>query len=289
MPKLLTTLALAAALTTAGCTAVGGADDAGAAAMEAQTGSFGVVRIERETAMDADVSLAGAELSGSFAQYRGVDGRAVLALLGGRAAAPESCRLAGAEAGAFGNADAQVELLDVGDVEVRVAGTRTRMMSRTFPDLAGMVAGVFYAQDATLGAARADVDEYVITAEGRELPGFEVVAVAPTGFSELTVDGLSPDDVGYLDRGVDVELQWDAGDPRDQVEVDLVAGGAVLECVVRDDGSFRIGSDALSLVDADEDARLVVRRVRTQPFDAPGIDAAWVDVASTQTLRLAVR
>ena len=288
MPKVLTALLLATGLL-AGCTAVGGADDAGAAAMEAQAGSFGVVRIERETGVEPDLSVAGAELSASFAQYRGVDGRAVLALVGGRAAEVDTCRLAGAEDGAFGNLDAEVELLDVGDVEVRVAGTRTRMRSRTFPDLAGMVAGVFYAQDATLGPAQSDVDEYVIAAGGRELPGFEVVAVAPAGFGELLVDGLEPDDAGFVDRSVDVELQWDAGDPRDRVEIDLVAGGAVLECDARDDGLFRIDAATLGMIDADEDARMVVRRVRTQPFDAPGIDAAWVDVASSQSLRLAVR
>lgn len=272
-----------------GCTAAGSGDDAGAAAMAARSGSFGLVRIDRNTELEAELSGPGAVLSGAFAQYRGVGGRDVLALLGGRAAEVETCRLSGADVAAFASPDAQVVLVDVGDLEVRVAGTRTQMLSRTFPDLAGIVGGVFYAEDVTLGAARADVDEYVVSAGGGELPGFEVVAVAPPGFSEVTLDGVAIEEAALLDRRVEVVLEWDAGDPRDRVEIDLASGGQAIECVARDDGAFRVDAQTLGWLDADENAQLIVRRVRTQPFDATGLDTAWVEVASSRAHHLTVR
>ncbi len=289
MPRLLARSLIAASLALAGCTAAGGADDAGAAAVAARAGSFGVVRIERETEAEPELSTPRAVLSAAFARYRDVDGRAVLGLLGGRAAEVETCRVSGADEGAFASPDAEVELLDLGDVEVRVAGTRTRMPSRTFPDLAGMVGGVFYGEDATLGAARADVDEYVVAAAGRELPGFEVVAVAPPGFAELEIDRVPAGERAVVDRSLGIELEWDAGDPRDRVEIDLIAGGQVIECVARDDGAFRVDASMLGWLGADEDGRALVRRVRTQPFDASGLDVAWVAVAASHSFAIDVR
>lgn len=286
MPR--SALALTLALAVGACTAAGGADDAGAAAMAARSGSFGVIRIERESEFDPEVSAPGAVLSAAFARYRGVDGRAVLALLGGRAADVETCRLADGEDVAFAAPGAAVDLIDVGDVEVRVAGTRTRMLARTFPDLAGVVGGVFYAEDATLGAARADVDEYTVAAEGGALPGFAVVAVAPPGFEEVLVDGVPAGEVEAIERAAGIDLAWDAGDPRDRVEIELAAAGQVLECVARDDGAFRIGAEALAWLGGDDAGRLVVQRVRTQPFDTAGLDAAWVSVASSRTVHLPV-
>ena len=278
--------ALAVALGAA-CTAAGGVDDAGAAAMEARVGSFGVVRIDRDS--EAELSGARAVLGAAFAQYRGLDGRDVLALLGSHSAEIETCRVQGMEEGAFATPDAEVELIDAGELEVRVAGTRTELFARTFPDLAGMVGGVFYAEDATLAPARADVDEYVVAASGRELPSFEVVAVAPPGLTEVLVDGAAAEDGVSIERGFDVTFEWDAGDPRDRVEIEIAAAGQVVECAARDDGSFRLDGQTLAWLGADEEARVVVSRVRTQPFDVAGLDAAWVSVASSRTLRAAVR
>jgi hypothetical protein len=279
---------LSTAVALAGCTAVGGTDDAGSAAIAAQAGSFGVVRIDRESGEDPDVSAPRAVLGAAFVRHRGVDGRDVLGLLGGPAAEVETCRVQGPEDAAFAALDADVELLDLGAVEVRVAGTRTEMLARTFPDLAGIVGGVFYAEDATLGAARADVDEYVVSAEGRDLPSFEVVGIAPAGLAEILLDGARADAGIALERGLPVVLEWDAGDPRDRVEIEVSSGGQVVECVARDDGSFRLDGETLAWLAPDEDARVIVSRVRMQPFDATGLDASWVSIASSTTFRLAV-
>jgi len=282
-------VALGALLLAAGCTVTGDADDAGAA-MQARAGSLAIVQVEREAGEDdPDVATPRAVLGAAFARYRGLDGRAVIELLGGRAVPVGACALAGADGAAFAAPEAEVELMDVGDLEVRVAGTRTRLVPRAFPDLAGLVSGAFYAEDATLGPAVAEVDEYVVRADGSEaVPPFEVVVVAPPGFSEVMVDGVEAGAVDGLTRGEDVELAWDGGDPRDRVEIDVAAGGDVLQCVARDDGAFRVPGALLAELQGDEEARLVFRRVRQQTFDAEGVDTAWVSVATSRTIRLPV-
>jgi len=272
----------------AGCTVPGETEDAGAVAMASSAGSFGIVRVERTMEPDALTAQPRALLGAAFARYKGIDGLAVTGLLGGRMTTVDTCALAGEDAGAFADPAADVELLDVGEIEVRVAGTRTRMLARMFPDLAGMVGGVFYAEDGTLGPARADVDEYVLSAEGADIPGFEVVVVAPQGLTTVTFGGRAAEAVHRLSRESDLELQWDAGDPRDRIEVDLVAGGDVLQCLARDDGFFAVPSDILARLGADSEARAVLGRVRTQVFDATGLDAAWVSVGSTTAYTLAL-
>ena len=72
---------------------------------------------------------------------------------------------------ALASADASVELLDIGVIDVRVGDSEARLVPRTFPELARVAAGFFYAGDAELGVIRADVDAYTFRAEGSaELP-----------------------------------------------------------------------------------------------------------------------
>jgi hypothetical protein len=151
---------------------------------------------------------------------------------------------------------------------------------------------VFYAESTELPVAIPDHDEYRIRAEGSDaVAPFSVVAVAPPVPAGLAVDGQPLDGLALplVERDRELEMLWDAGDPRDRVELQLTAGGQLLECSARDDGAFRIPAHLLAELDADPEARLVVRRVRAQPFDAPGVDVAWVDVVSTRTGALRVR
>ncbi len=84
-------------------------------------------------------------------------------------------------------------------------------------------------------------------------------------------------------------MLWDGDDPRDVIEIELLSGTQTLACVARDEGTFRIDADDVAMLDADPDARLLVRRVRLAPFDASGIDIAFARIAAVRSFPLVVR
>lgn len=285
--RLAATLALLVALPA--CTAGG---EGATSASLASTGSFGVVRIERPGSAELpELSARRAVINAVFARYRGIEGQDALALLGVGREGPEtdSCALV-AGGGVYPDQDAQVSLLDVGPLDVRVAGDHLRLTARTFPELGSLVSGVFYAEDAALPQVRADVDEYrVVAGGGDRVAPFEVVGVAPAAPGGLVIGGFGADESPQVSRDRSLEVVWEAGDPHDRVELQLAAGTQVLECAARDDGVLRVPADLMGQLDADPEARLLLRRVRVQPFDAPGIDVAWADLVSTRTIDVRVR
>lgn len=289
---------VAAGVSSTGCSAV--EPDASGAGY-ALEGSIGVLHVERSyESADGHTVLRAA-----FARYHGIEGDAVLRLLGsdaavglGQCAIDTSDELAEGELGAM---DADVELVDVGALDVSVADTEARLSPRTFPDLASVLAGVFYAEsfsgrDAALAWPEAEVDEYRFVAEGSaEVGAFEVVVPAPAqpvALALLGADGTS----ASLESGLTevsltgaLTLLWDGEDPRDLIEIEIVSGGSTLACLAHDEGSFRIEEAALATISADSDARLTVRRVRLAPFDAPGIDSAFARLAASRSVPLSIR
>lgn len=257
-------------------------------------GSFGVLELERPSRED-DPYLSGsrAVLGAVFARYRGLDRAQVLDLLGVERPKPpvEGCALVGTPETVFPHSGAAVELLDVGTVEVELGGSSERLYARTFPELGTLVSGVFYAEDTELPTAHADRDTYRIRAEGSaEMAGFEIVLAAPPAPVDVQIGdravGEGPLEIA---RTGSVSLGWAPGQAGDRVEIQLAAGAHVIECVARDDGSFAIPFELLAHLDADEDARLVLRRVATQAFDVPDVESAWAEVKATRTVPVTVR
>lgn len=262
----------------------------------ALSGSVGVLHVER-SAIDGTGRTT---LRAAFARYQGIDGDSVLRLLGsGSAAELGSCALVdpvdtlGTE---HADVELLVELLDVGALHVAVADTEARLSPRTFPDLASVLAGVFYAGDAALAMPEPEVDEYRFLAEGGvEVGAFEVIVPAPAAVAGLELVGADGTFAGLdgrlteITRAGALTLQWDGDDPRDLVEIELASGAQTLTCVAHDEGSFRIAAEDVALLDASADARLLVRRVRVSPFDAAGIDLAFARVAAVRSFPLAVR
>lgn len=280
-------LTLAALLALAGCTSVDPAPSMGAL-----SGSVGVLHVERSSVDGSGRTV----LQAAFARYQGIDGDSVVRLLGNGSTAPlGACGLVD-PADELDAVDADVELLDVGALHVTVAGTEARLSPRTFPDLASVLAGVFYAGDAALAMPEPEVDEYRFLAEGGvEVGAFEVVVPAPAAPASVQLVGSDGTFAGLGDRLTEVTragaltLQWDGEDPRDLVEIEITAGAQTLACQARDEGSFRIPAEDIALLESDGDARLSVRRVRVSPFDALGLDAAFARVAATRSFPLAVR
>lgn len=305
MPRRLSVLLLALAF--AGCSSV---EPSPGMETGALSGSIGVLHVERaEIAAEADGHTT---LQAAFARYEGIDGDSVLRLLGSHDAAPlGTCAIVDPAAALpspeLGTDEADVELVDVGALHVGllrtgVADTEARLTPRTFPDLASVLAGVFYAGDANLPAPSAgeevdgEVDEYRFRADGSaDVGAFEVIVPAPAapgGVALLGADGTYAHLDGRLAEiapSDQLTLLWDGEDPRDFVEIELSTAGQTLACLARDEGSFRIPAADMAMLLEDAAARLTVRRVRLSPFDAAGMDVAFARVTAARSFPLSVR
>lgn len=292
-----------------GCSSSGG-EDAGAE-LGAGSGTLALMRLERfSQPLGDDTSAPAASAAGprivanaKVARYSGLDGSSVLKLLGVDVRDGDSCTVTGRLDDFPMAPEARVELLSVGNISLRVGERAHTFSPQLFPDLATTASGWFYAGHVDLDAARAGEpkpepkadggpergDEYVLTAQGAQGVGrFELSVAAPNEVSGLEVSGASLEQDGALNRASDAALTWEPEDMRDRLELEVFAGGSVLSCSVRDDGQFLLPHAKLALLEADQQASLVLRRVRVLNTQMDGIENAYVRIASTRTLQLKV-
>lgn len=239
--------------------------------------SIGALVVERRaTAID----LRTATFRAAFAEYRGIEESDVLTLLGDRASADmESC-------GYFGDDDtmelnlAEVELLDVGTIRVSAAGSEARLVPHAFPDLASVIAGVFYAGDATFDVPLAEVREYGFRATGSDdLPPFELLVPAPSDIEGISL-GVQPlSELQVIGRERDLDVTWAAGDVADAIEIEFRVLGESVVCIGRDDGHLQVSREALGTLPASARADVMVRRVRVTAVDVPGLLEAFARIA----------
>ncbi len=263
-------------------------EDAGAAFIDSREGSLALLQLERFT--DSEVPLPRLVARAKIARYHAIDGEALLQLLGADARDLDSCSVSGGLGALDLGAQARVELLSVGDITLRAGEAQSTLSPRLFPALATTASGWFYAGEAEVALPRAELDEYVLSAQGEGGVGaFEVAVAAPAPVLALSLSGFSIEQAAALDRAGTVELTWEPEDAGDRIELELYTGGSLLACTVRDDGHFALPSAQLAALEADENASLVVRRVRIAPVDMHGIGSAYARVASSRTLPLHVR
>lgn len=280
-------LFLLASALVCGCTNSHGEDAGTVPSAEDQAGSLALLQIERFS--DAEAPLPRLVASAKVARYRAIEGAALLRLLGADAREVETCGTASRGAVEL-MPEARVEFLSVGDISLRGASAQHTLSPRLFPALATTASGFFYAGESEVSLPRAELDEYQLSARGENGVGaFEVALAAPADVSGLSVAGVPLEQGGALERGRDLEITWDPEDPSDRVELEIYAGGGVLSCAARDDGHFVVPSASVAAIEADDNAALVVRRVRVVAVDMQGIEAAYARVATTRTLALSVR
>jgi hypothetical protein len=272
-----------------GCTS-NGSEDAGAelgaasSALADKSGTLALVRLERVTQNDG--APARVVANAKVARYTGIDGGAVLSLLGASDRDGEGCTVASRLNDLSLNPEARVELLSIGDISVRAGGRTQQLSPRLFPDLAATASGWFYAGNGELAA---ELDEYTIGAPGEQGVGrFELSVAAPADVAALDVAGVGLDDGGALSRAHDAELTWEPEDLRDRIELEVYAGTSVLSCTVRDDGHFVLPQTKLVSLESDPQASLVARRVRVISADMQGIETAYVRVATSRKLAIRV-
>ncbi len=276
----------AVVVASAACT-TGETDDAGAVPT-GPVGSVSLLQVERF--VDPDGISSRVVVGAKVARYRGLDGEALLRLLGAQPIDLETCELGRGLSTEPVSQDVQVELLSIGDIGLRNAEVTTTLAPRLFPALSTTAAGWFYAIDAELPQRRAELDEYTLRAPGELGVGaFEAVLSAPSALAGLEIKGFTLDAIGAVLRSQDLALNWEAEDPRDRIEVELLSGGSVLSCAARDDGQLTISAAQLASLEADDNATLIVRRVRGSSFDMQGIDASYARVATTRSAGVAIR
>lgn len=259
--------------------------ESGAAALE---GTVGVLEIERR------VEDEGALLTAAFARYQGLPEQDVVTLVSSGARAElDACTVVDGDVQLPLEAD--VELVDVGALDVRledqgVVSGSSRLVARSFPDVASVMAGVFYAGEATLPLPRPELDTYVVRASGgRDVGTFRVAVAAPADVAVLVYG----DAEGMVARGRPLDFSWVPGGTAsgapDVVELELASRAGTIVCTAVDDGAFRIDAAMLARLAPDTDAELIVRRVRVRAFDAVGLDSAFARVAITRTERVTIR
>jgi hypothetical protein len=267
-----------------GCTSAG-SEDAGA-----ESGSSSIALLSVERSGDGPGEPSHLTAAAKVARFRGIDTDGLLRLLGADARELETCGAGSAlEEGAM-SPNAQVDLLSVGAIQVRVGNASHAFAPRLFPALATTAAGFFYAGAAELADASSGNEEFALSALGEAgLGKFEVAGATPSEVRGLALGGVQVDGSAALHPGTGAELTWEPESGTDRIEIEIFAGGGSLSCAARDDGQFRITPAQLAALEADESASIVARRVRMVPLEMVGVESAYLRVAATRSLALQVK
>ncbi len=175
-----------------------------------------------------------------------------------------------------------VDLIDAGDLQIRLDGIDRLLRRRTFPDIFPMVSGLTYEGELPNLRDIHSLGRVSIESHGsHEIGNFGASVTAPpiprlleVGGSHITTDYAS------IDWSTDLDIKWQVQNPDPSqspvfVEIKVVQldQSASLHCRVPDKGSAGINLAELAPLanQADDDATisLVVRRVRRTHFMAP--------------------
>lgn len=172
-----------------------------------------------------------------------------------------------------------IELLDVGDLSITAESTSMPLATRAFPDVGGLVSGVFY----TSRDARSDLPapgRYVLESTGSgALEKFAIAADAPANPENVRVGNADLAEGVLLEEGAATNLAWRvAENSRDRVYVDLTApSGTGIRCTFKDSGEAvlpasvttnKVWGSLPSVV------TMSLHRTRKGQFTAAGIDNA---------------
>jgi hypothetical protein len=247
-------------------------------------GSFARVALTYVHQHDDPPSLLRLETEALFVRYRNAEADGIEALLGTSPAGGElkrgECRLVDRQAryGAAFNPegpDAEVMLLDAGDLTLRLPAGPVSLSARRYPELVPFVSGVYYGEQDTAseGEPALGGELGVVSAGGPEVGPFAVTVAAPL---ELPLATATPTAAG-------LEVRWPAASEAEGVRIDVRGargdGARSLSCAVADDGLQVIGGASLAELGTRE-LSVSVARVRRQPFIAAGVSGGEVLVVA---------
>ena len=180
--------------------------------------------------------------------------------------------------------EAQVTMLDAGDLVVQAAGRPDRLSPRFVPEIVPFVSGVWYDSEGTSAPSTPlyfGDDSYVQVTGfgGHDIGRFDTAVRLPSPPVVQRIGGVDPAEAPIvIDRNADLEILWaSAARADDAFVVSLSWGrGEMLRCRA---SSTRLVvkqaelADALRGVDSGNVA-ISVERVRRVPWSAAGLDAA---------------
>jgi hypothetical protein len=172
-----------------------------------------------------------------------------------------------------------IELLDVGDLSITAESTSMPLATRAFPDVGGLISGVFY----TSRDARSDLPapgRYVLESTGSNtLDKFAIGADAPANPEGVRIGNTDLAEGVLLEEGAPTNLAWRAAETSaDRIYVDLTApSGMGMRCTFKDSGEATLPASVTTnkvwgtLPSA---VTMSLHRTRTGQFSAAGIDNA---------------
>jgi hypothetical protein len=268
--------------------------DVGRGVPDAGGKTFARLAVVLTTARDGNDTVGAV---GRLLRYRGVDRESAQVLAGAHeretAASASACVQIDEEAQlddalSASPPDAIVQMLDAGELVVRIAGQMVKMAPRYVPELVPFVSGVVYQSDVLAVDGSAELggrdDAFIAASGGQQVGRFVTVADVPAAPRLLTVGGINPDvAAASVEPGGDLAVAW-TPDGSARASVTLVVSretGPALRCRVADSGRFTIPAGALArTLDAahGDPVGLAVERSRKTLFSAAGLEAAEVEV-----------
>lgn len=189
-----------------------------------------------------------------------------------------------------------IELLDIGDLALRVNKEKKPIPTRTFPDLLKVIVGVIYTADETQGVVFSPGETYDLQATGTdEITAFRVALEAPEDLGDIKVDGIKPGDQPLIVRqGEEMELIWEGDGYGDEVVANLswMSMGAPwsMTCRMRDDGLFVISETYLAGMPdplTSSDGEFTITRVRQVAFRSEDLSSGSFQFAVSTNFPIA--
>src|SRR5262249_50886662 len=235
-----------------GVWACGGGDATTRGVPDAGGRTFGRLGVVLTAARDGSMTVGAV---GRLLRYKGVDREGAQVLAGARdrdPSAPTSigrCGIVDDEARlddalATAPPDAAVQMLDAGDLLVRVAGQTVKLAPRYVPEIVPFVSGVVYASEAQSfeGSDATGGEAFIAAFGGQQVGRFVTPAGGPAAPRLLG-------DASGIEGGSDLVVSWSAETTGTRGAVSLVLareGGQALRCHVADTGHYAVPAAALA-------------------------------------------
>jgi hypothetical protein len=175
------------------------------------------------------------------------------------------------------NPTSRVEFLEAGDVSLKTSELSASLAPRAFPAFTDRISGVVYTtRDRTAEPLPAGTRYELFASGSFALPAFSMAADAPPPLSEIQIQGLPVEEIAAVSPRDPLLLSWIAGNSGDLVYFEAADenGVASLVCTFRDDaGGGTVPASSIALTGS---GSLSLHRVRTVPFQSPGVDAGEV-------------
>jgi hypothetical protein len=257
------------------------ASDRPATIPDAGAQSFARLHVMLTAPRDGQVSLSTAA---RLLRYRDLDAESAYILAGagqdlGTAGAVGRCVALDQdaildEALATASPDAAVQMLDAGEVTVRVAGLTLRLSPHYVSEVHPFVSGVLYeaespSDDGVAGELAAQDEALVSAFGGDDVGRFDTQAEVPALPRVTLVRTVA---------GGDLEVRWSVATVGAELNLVLRAGTGEVRCRANDIGAFVIPRSAFSTLNMTEGMLVSVERSSRTPLSAPGLDAGEVVV-----------